>query len=108
MLFYWFRFRWYWYKFFKRKKGIISWAKGLKRLNVGNLNIKNDLRIKYETWDYKTDYDVEIDGNYKIEKRNYYKRCNKVDINDLTIYGNQGWYDYSRYRYQYRSSCIIF
>lgn len=90
------------------RKKIISWATGLTKLDVENLNIKNDLRITYETWDYKTDYDVEIDGNYKIEKWDYYKRSKKVDINDSIIYGNWSWYDYSRNRYQYRSSCIIF
>ena len=46
-------------------------------MDVENLNIKNDLRITYETWDYKTDYEVEIDGDYKIEKWDYYKRPKK-------------------------------
>ena len=92
----------------KERKRIISWVKGLTKLNVRNLNIKNDLRIKYENWEYKTDYDVEIDGNYKIEKQSYYKRCNKVDINNKTIYGNWCLYEYSINRYKYRNSCIIF
>ena len=80
----------------EERKRIISWVKGLTKLNVRN------------NWEYKIDYDVEIDGNYKIEKRSYYKRCNKVDINNKTIYGNWCWYDSSRNRYKYRNSCIIF
>jgi len=92
----------------KERERIISWAKGLTKLNVENLSTKNDLKIKYEKWEYKTDYDVDIDGNYKIQRWDYYKRCNKIDINDSTIYGSWFRYDYRINLYQYRSSCTIF
>lgn len=87
---------------------IINWAKNLSILNFENISIKSNLRIKYEYRDTKTEYDVELDGNYKIQKWDYYERYNKVDINGQNFYGSWSRYDYSRNRYKYRSSCIIF
>lgn len=92
----------------EERKRIISWAKRLTKLNVGSLNIKNDLKIKYEDLEYKTEYDVEIDGNYKINITKYYKRRVKVDIHGSIICGNWILYFSSRIREKYASSCILF
>ena len=86
---------------------IINWAKGLSKVNVDQLDIKNNLRIKYEIRETKTNYSEDIDGNYKIQKWDYYERYNKVDINNNYQYGDWRWYDYSRNSYQFRSNCTI-
>ena len=70
--------------------------------------IKNNLRINYENRETKTVYNEYCDGNYKVQKWNYYKRYNKVDINDNIDYDNWSWYDSSTNRYKYKSSCLIF
>lgn len=92
----------------KERENIISWSKSLSILDTKNLCIKKDLKIISEKMDYKTNYDVDIDGCYKIQKWDYYKRTIKVDIHGRTIYGDWKWYDSSRNRYKYRSSCNIF
>ena len=94
--------------FLEERKNIISWAKKFSTLDTSNSSIKKDLKIKLEEIDYKTDYDVDIDGNYKIQKWDYYRRTIKTDIHGRKIYGDWNWYDSSRNRYKYRSSCMIF
>ena len=92
----------------KERDRIIQWGKSLGKINLNNLSIKNNLRIKYENRETKTEYNEYCDGNYKVQKWNYYKRYNKVDINDNIDYGNWSWYDSSTNRYKYKSSCLIF
>lgn len=92
----------------KERDNIITWSKSLNKLNIEKLNIKKNLRIKYETRETKTNYDVDIDGNYKIQKWDYYERYVYVDINNSKSYGNWRHYNSSRNRYKYRSNCIIF
>jgi GTPase Era involved in 16S rRNA processing len=92
----------------EEKDNIITWAKSFRKLNVEKLRIKKNLRIKYEKRETRTNYDVDIDGNYKIQKWDYYERYVYVDINDAKYYGSWSLYDYSRNRYKYRSDCIIF
>lgn len=87
---------------------IIRWAKSLNKVNIDELYIKDDLRIKYTKRETKSDYNETIDGDYKNQRWDYYERYNKVDINNITHYGNWSWYDYSTNRYQFQSSCTIF
>ena len=87
---------------------IIRWAKSLNKVNIDELYIKDDLRIKYTKRETKSDYNETIDGEYKNQRWDYYERYNKVDINNITHYGNWSWYDYSTNRYQFQSSCTIF
>lgn len=91
----------------EEREKIISWAIDLKRVNIDQLYIKDNLRIKYTERDTKSDYNESVDGNYKIQRWDYYERYNEVDINNVTHYGNWRWYDYSTSRYQFRSSCLI-
>ena len=91
----------------KERDKIIMWAKSLNKVNINKLNIKDNLRIKYTIRDTKTDNNETIDGNYKIQKWDYYERYNKVDINNNFQYGDWRWYDYSRNSYQFRSNCTI-
>ena len=91
----------------KERDRIIEWGKNLDKINLDNLSIKNNLRIKYENRETKAEHDEYYEGNYKISKWNYYQRYNKVDINDNIDYGNWSWYDSSTSRYKYKNSCII-
>ena len=86
---------------------IIEWGTNLDNINLYNLIIKNNLRIKKVNRETKSEYNEYYEGNYKIRKWNYYQRYNKVDINDNIDYGNWSWYDSSTSRYQYKSSCLI-
>lgn len=93
---------------FRERDRIIDWGKNLDKINLDNLCIKNNLRIKYELRETKSNYNEYFEGNYRIRKWDYYERYNKVDINDNIDYGNWSWYDSSTSRYKYKSSCLIF
>ena len=90
------------------KDRIINWLKSLNKVNINNLLIKNNLRIKYEERDTKSSYSESIDGNYKVQKWNYYERYNKIDIDNKTHYGDWILYSTDSNRYKFRSSCLIF
>lgn len=89
----------------RERDRIIDCGKSLNKVNLENLSIKNNLRIKHENRETKSECFEYYEGNYKIKKWNYYERYNKVDINDNIDYGNWSWYNSSSSRYKYKSSC---
>jgi len=91
----------------EEKEKIINWIKRSDKINLDNISIKNNYKIKYESRETKSDYDYWYEGNYKYTRHNYYERYNKTDINNNIIYGSWYRYDYSTSSYQYRSSCVI-
>ena len=91
----------------KERDKIIEWAKNSSKVDVNNLTIKDDLRIKYKERDTKNEYSISYNGNYKTERWDYYERYIYTDINNNKNYGSWSWYNYSSNTYQYKSSCII-
>ena len=80
----------------EEKNKIIKWIKNSNYLNMVNLEIKDNLRIKSIYRETEIRYNERIDGNYKIQDWDYYERYNKVDINNNTIYGNWSFYKNER------------
>lgn len=71
----------------EEKEKIINWIKRSDKINLDNISIKNNYKIKYESRETKSDYDYWYEGNYKYTRHNYYERYNKTDINNNIIYG---------------------
>ena len=86
---------------------IICWVKNCSEVNVNQLTIKDNLRIKYKERETKTEYSTSYNGNYKTQRWDYYERYIYTDINNKKNYGSWRWYDYYSNTYQYKSTCII-
>lgn len=91
----------------KERDKIIDWVKNSSEIDVNQLTIKDDLRIKYKEREQKSEYSTSYNGDYKTERWDYYERYIYTDINNKKNYGSWRWYDYYSNTYQYKSSCII-
>lgn len=91
----------------KERSKIIEWVKNSSKIDVNQLKIKDDLRIKNREREQKSEYNTKYNGNYKTERWDYYERYIYTDINNKKNYGSWSWYDYHSNTYKYKNSCII-